>query len=199
MKLYAGTMEQFRADARMHRIAEKLRAEYTTQIGHRPAPSEVASWQNSLMALSMLLDHAELNDHGVILEYQLGNTSRRLDAMLTGHSPTSAENAVVVEPKQWSDGSIGPSTADKTSAPSRASPQCGTEVELGCTQVVASRPMKLAQASLRRDSGRSCGVGRRSGGGYRLWQTCTPRSPMYTIGSINTTAKGSASRTPRPS
>ncbi|MBA2632512.1 MAG: hypothetical protein H0U86_05870 [Chloroflexi bacterium] len=53
MKLYAGTTEQFRADARMHRIAEKLRAEYRTQIGHRPAPSEVASWQNSLMAVSM--------------------------------------------------------------------------------------------------------------------------------------------------
>src|SRR5688500_14513323 len=75
----------------MHRIAEKLRAEYTMQIGHRPAPSEVASWQNSLMALSMLVDQAELNDHGVIGEYQLGNTSRRLDAMLTGHSATSAE------------------------------------------------------------------------------------------------------------
>jgi hypothetical protein len=55
MKLYARTTEQFRADARMHWIAEKLRAEYTTQIGHRPAPSEVASWQNSLMALSMLV------------------------------------------------------------------------------------------------------------------------------------------------
>jgi len=52
----------------------------------------VASWQNSLMALSMLLDQAELTDHGVILEYQLGNTSRRLDAMLTGPSPTSAED-----------------------------------------------------------------------------------------------------------
>jgi hypothetical protein len=61
MKLYAGTTEQFRAEARMHRIAEKLRAEYTAQIGHRPAPSEVAGWQNSLMALSMLVDQAELN------------------------------------------------------------------------------------------------------------------------------------------
>jgi hypothetical protein len=29
------------------------------------------------MALSMLVDQAELNDHGVIGEYQLGNTSRR--------------------------------------------------------------------------------------------------------------------------
>jgi hypothetical protein len=51
MKLYAGTTEQFRADARMHRIAEMRRAEYPTQIGHRRAPSEVARWQNSLTAL----------------------------------------------------------------------------------------------------------------------------------------------------
>jgi len=112
MKLYAGTSEQFRADTQMHRIAEKLRAEYTAQIGHKPSPNEVHAWQNSLMALSLLLDQAELNDHGVILEYQLGNTSRRLDAMLTGHAASSAENAVVVELKQWSEGSIGPSTAD---------------------------------------------------------------------------------------
>jgi hypothetical protein len=34
------------------------------------------------MALSMLVDQAELDDHGVILAYVLGNTSRRLDATL---------------------------------------------------------------------------------------------------------------------
>ena len=51
MKLYAGTTEQFGADARVHRIAEKLRAEYT-----------------------------KLDVHGVIGQYQLGNTSRRVDA-----------------------------------------------------------------------------------------------------------------------
>ena len=50
----------------------------------------------SLMALSMLIDQAELSDHAVILEYQLGNTSRRLDTMLTGLSSSSAENAAVV-------------------------------------------------------------------------------------------------------
>jgi DUF2075 family protein len=112
VKLYAGTTEQFRTDTQLHRIAEKLRAEYVARIGHKPGPSEVASWQNSLTALQVLLDQAELNDHGIILEYQLGNTSKRLDAMLTGHSATSAENAVVVELKQWSAGSIGPSHAD---------------------------------------------------------------------------------------
>ncbi len=72
MKLYAGTTEQFRADARMHRIAENLRAEYTTQIGHRPAPSAVASWHGAIDARRP----GRMNNHGVILEYQLGNTSR---------------------------------------------------------------------------------------------------------------------------
>ena len=50
VKLYAGTTEQFRADAQMHRIAEKLRAEYIAQIGHKPAPPRLragrtASWR----------------------------------------------------------------------------------------------------------------------------------------------------------
>ena len=108
MKLYSGTTELFRTDTQLNQIAEKLRAEYIAQIGHRPGPSEVASWQNSLRALSDLVDLAELRDHGVILEYQLGNTSRRLDAMLTGRSGSSAENAVVVELKQWSGARIRP-------------------------------------------------------------------------------------------
>ena len=54
----------------MHRIAEKLRcAEYTTQVGHRPTPSEVASWQTSLFFFFFFVNQAELNDHGAIVEY----------------------------------------------------------------------------------------------------------------------------------
>jgi len=110
MKLYAGTTEQFMADTQLHRIAEKLRNEYIVAIGHRPGAAEYASWQNSLTALALLINQAKLEDHGVILEYHLGNTSKRLDAMLTGRSSTSAQNAVVVELKQW--GETQPSPAD---------------------------------------------------------------------------------------
>lgn len=110
MKLYAGTTEQFMADTQLHRIAEKLRNEYVAQIGYKPGPAEFNAWQNSLQALALLINQAKLEDHGVILEYQLGNTSKRLDAMLTGRSSTSAENAVVVELKQW--GTTAPSPAD---------------------------------------------------------------------------------------
>jgi hypothetical protein len=51
LKLYAGTTKQLLTDTQLHRIAEKMRAEYVARIGHHPLPNEVASWQNSLMAL----------------------------------------------------------------------------------------------------------------------------------------------------
>jgi hypothetical protein len=38
----------------MHRIAEKLRAEYVAQIGHKPGGAEFNAWQNSLTALALL-------------------------------------------------------------------------------------------------------------------------------------------------
>ena len=110
MKLYAGTTEQFMTDTQLHRIADKLQTEYIAALGHKPGAAEYNSWQNSLTALALLIGQAKLEDHGVILEYQLGNTSRRLDAMLTGTTSSSAQNAVVVELKQW--GTTAPSPAE---------------------------------------------------------------------------------------
>jgi len=55
MRLYADTSEQFLTDARMHRIAEKLRVEYVAQIGHRPGGAEFNAWQNSLTALALAM------------------------------------------------------------------------------------------------------------------------------------------------
>ncbi len=49
----------------------------------------------------MIVSSAHLDDHGVFLEYQLPQTSRRLDAMLTGLDGDRHENAVIVELKQW--------------------------------------------------------------------------------------------------
>ena len=110
MRLYAESTELFLTDARMHRIAEKLRGEYITQVGHKPGAAEFESWQNSLTSLALLVSQADLDDHGVILEYQLGNTSRRLDALLTGHAEDDSEDAVIIELKQW--GETAPSNAD---------------------------------------------------------------------------------------
>jgi DUF2075 family protein/Mrp family chromosome partitioning ATPase len=110
VRLYAGTTEQFVRDAMQHRIAEKLAHEYVVEMGHKPGAAEYTSWQNSLISLGWLIDHAKLRDHGIILEYQLPLSSLRLDAMLTGRADTTTgpRNAVIIELKQW--GQVQPST-----------------------------------------------------------------------------------------
>jgi DUF2075 family protein len=101
MRLYAGTTEQFVQDATQNRIAERLRASFLSYFRYQPPPSEVRAWGNSLRAMSLTIQHAELRDVGVMLEYQLPLTSRRLDCMLLGHDAAARDQAVVVELKQW--------------------------------------------------------------------------------------------------
>jgi DUF2075 family protein len=101
MQLYAGTSKQFVEDTLQGRIAEKLRGSFFDYFRFNPSPGEVRSWQNSLTKMSMVIQYAALMNHGIILEYKLPLSSRRLDCMVTGLSDDEKPNAVIIELKQW--------------------------------------------------------------------------------------------------
>ncbi|HEV7894123.1 MAG TPA: DUF2075 domain-containing protein [Pyrinomonadaceae bacterium] len=101
MQLYVGSSSQFIEDTVKNRIADKLKASFFDQLGSNPSPNEVRSWQNSLPRVCTLMQYAGLLDQGVILEYRIPSTSRRLDLMLTGVDGANRPHAVVVELKQW--------------------------------------------------------------------------------------------------
>jgi hypothetical protein len=101
MRLYSGLSTDFIRDNVHNRIAEKLKDAFFHQYRHNPAPSEVNSWRNSLRAVSQVIDDAKLHDHGILLEYQLPMSSRRLDCMITGQNEAQRDNAVILELKQW--------------------------------------------------------------------------------------------------
>ena len=84
MRLYAGTSTQFVQDTAQNQIAEKLRLTFFEHFQYNPSPAEISSWRNSLRAVSDVFREANLDDHGVILEYQLPLSSRRLDCMIYG-------------------------------------------------------------------------------------------------------------------
>ena len=100
MRLYSGTTKQFVEDSYRNQIAEKLRLSFFEQFRFNPSPSEVRSWQNSLRAISQTIEHTGLSDNGIILEYQLPLTSKRLDVLLTGKDDNNNENADNIELKQ---------------------------------------------------------------------------------------------------
>jgi DUF2075 family protein len=101
MRLYSGTSSQFVEDAFRNQIAGKLKSAFFDYFRYYPSPSEVHSWQNSLRAISQVFSHADLTDHGILLEYQLPLSSKRLDCMITGHDAQSRDSAVIIELKQW--------------------------------------------------------------------------------------------------
>lgn len=101
MRLYSGTSSQFIQDTIQNQIAEKLRSSFFNYYRFDPGEGEIRSWQNSLRSLSMIIQYARLNDHGIMLEYQLPMTSKRLDCLISGKDSEGKDNAVIIELKQW--------------------------------------------------------------------------------------------------
>lgn len=103
MQLYAGTSCEFVHDATRNAIAKKLESAFLDAFHYKPSIQEIQSWQNSLFRLAVAIQEGGFLDHGVLLEYQLPLSSRRLDCMITGHNRDGRPYGVIVELKQWSD------------------------------------------------------------------------------------------------
>lgn len=101
MRLYSGMSPDFIGATVRNQIADKLGEAFFKYYRYRPSPNEINSWRNSLRAISLVLNHAHLHDHGIILEYQLPMSSKRLDCMICGRNDPGQDNAVIVELKQW--------------------------------------------------------------------------------------------------
>ena len=99
--VYSGSTATFVQDATQNRIEGILTAEFERSFRRRPSGSERHSWGNSLVRAKDAIVAAKLRDNGVILEYQLPLTSRRLDCLLTGHDADGRARAEVIELKQW--------------------------------------------------------------------------------------------------
>lgn len=103
MPLYRGSVSSIRAKTANGSLVPTLTEQFRHQIGYRPSPSEVRSWERSLDVLATDLVEAGLADVEVLIEYQLPLTSKRVDAVLCGKHPrTRLPQYVLVELKQWS-------------------------------------------------------------------------------------------------
>ncbi len=101
MRLWGGHSTQFVRETTHNQIAEKLRAAFFQSYRYQPPPSEVNSWRNSLRAVASVFQEAALDDHGVMLEYRLPLSSRRLDLLVCGYDGAETQRANIIELKQW--------------------------------------------------------------------------------------------------
>ncbi|MCZ7531784.1 MAG: DUF2075 domain-containing protein [Acidimicrobiia bacterium] len=108
MHLYSGSTIEFISDSTRNTIASKLEQSFFDYFRYEPPRSEVRAWQNSLRAMASALELGAFNDHGIVVEYQLPLSSRRLDCLVTGTDAADRPGAVIIELKQWEETELSP-------------------------------------------------------------------------------------------
>lgn len=106
MRLYEGSVGQFREDVVLSRLADKLSNSYKDYYHRGPSQSEVGAWQQSFNFLKNSFEVARLEDNRIIIEYELPYSSRRIDVLLFGRNPQGDDGVVLVELKQWSNDGV---------------------------------------------------------------------------------------------
>ena len=102
MIIYSSTAQEFRDNVDDNKIVEKIETAYIKGVGRKPGDAERNSWRESLVRMESVIRKAELpGDCGVLIEYIVPPTSKRVDFLITGKNTEGIDNFVVVELKQW--------------------------------------------------------------------------------------------------
>ena len=102
MIVYKSTKAGFLADILTNDIENIVRVIFETKLKKKPNLAEIRAWKNSLSSLSHVLGDEEIpKDAGVAIEYQLPQTSKRIDFILTGKNEEGIDHVIIIELKQW--------------------------------------------------------------------------------------------------
>jgi DUF2075 family protein len=102
--IYQASKSQFLHHALRDDIEDVVSRHYRSATGHNVGPSEMQSWKYSLLEMAKVLGDEEIPvDAGVAIEYQLPQSSKRIDFVITGEDASARTKVMIIELKQWSD------------------------------------------------------------------------------------------------
>lgn len=105
MIVYQSTKQAFINDVLSNDIDRAIHDAFLTKLRRHVGASERDSWKKSMRYMrDVLFDDGIPADSGVTIEYQIPQTSKRIDFILTGQDDSDTDHAVLIELKQWSDG-----------------------------------------------------------------------------------------------
>jgi uncharacterized protein len=102
--IYQADKRQFLQHVLRDDIEDAMSRHFRAATGRGVGPSELNAWKHSLFEMSKVLQDEEIPDDAAIgIEYQLPQTSRRIDFIIAGEDDTRRQKVVIVELKQWSE------------------------------------------------------------------------------------------------
>lgn len=102
MIVYSGLKSDFLYAVEQDSIATEIEENIYSKMHRKSARSEFRSWENSLEYMYKVLnDDAIPSDSGIAIEYNIPQTSKRVDFIISGYDEKKEPNVVIIELKQW--------------------------------------------------------------------------------------------------
>jgi len=102
MIVYEGIKSDFLISCEKDIIASEIRENVLNRLGRHTPLSEYNSWENSLNYMYKVMnDNSIPNNAGIAIEFNIPQTSKRVDFMISGYDSDNKPGMVIVELKQW--------------------------------------------------------------------------------------------------
>ncbi|NCD67889.1 DUF2075 domain-containing protein [Mucilaginibacter agri] len=107
MIVYQNSKKQFLDDVFSNDIENIIHDFYRKKLQKRSQKNEIRSWRESMHYMDRILrDDAIPDNCGVSIEYQIPQTGKRIDFILSGRNANGEDQVILVELKQWSEAKI---------------------------------------------------------------------------------------------
>ena len=104
MIVYDGLKCDFLHSVEADTIALEIEQNILAKMGKHTAKNEFVSWDNSMQYMYKVMNDPEIPaDAGVAIEYNIPQTAKRVDFMVSGYDAAGNPGMVIVELKQWSE------------------------------------------------------------------------------------------------
>lgn len=102
MIIYSGSKADFMVQVEEDTIAYTIRDNILEKMHRKTPDAEFRSWVNSLEYMYKVLnDDGIPRNSGIAIEYNLPNTVKRVDFLVSGYDAKRTANVVIIELKQW--------------------------------------------------------------------------------------------------
>lgn len=102
MIIYSGSKADFMVQVEEDTIAYTIRDNILEKMHRKTPDAEFRSWVNSLEYMYKVLnDDGIPRNSGIAIEYNLPNTAKRVDFLVSGYDAKRSANVVIIELKQW--------------------------------------------------------------------------------------------------
>lgn len=107
MIVYQSTKQGFIDDVVSNKIDQAIHDAFISKLGRHVGASERESWRVSMRYMRDVLNDVGIpHDSGISIEYQIPQTAKRIDFVISGQGDSNSDHAVLIELKQWSKVSL---------------------------------------------------------------------------------------------